>query len=108
MPPQKTQLKRNKKPEKNTANQSLEILKSIMPSAAPPSIPTRFQSYGYEEDPVTGNLSLQKPLDVYYSGEKGDSIGPGSYNLKRNINNGHFIDFGKVDYQRTHFIYKKR
>ena len=52
---------------------------SMMQSTIPangygvPSIPDRFQSYGYEEDD-RGQLHLQKPLHPGYSGIKGDTV----------------------------------
>lgn len=43
-----------------------------------PSIPTKFQSYGYDETP-DGHLVCQQPLRPGYTGIKGDTVGPGDY-----------------------------
>eukprot|EP01041_Mallomonas_annulata_P007348 gene7348-14997_t len=44
----------------------------------PPSIPTKFQSYGYE-DAQDGRLVLQEPTRPGFTGIKGDTVGPGDY-----------------------------
>ena len=43
-----------------------------------PSIPNRFQGYGYDAD-QNGKLRPQKPLKPGFSGIKGDEVGPGDY-----------------------------
>ena len=43
-----------------------------------PSIPTRHQSYGYE-DAQDGRLVLQEPVRPGFTGVKGDTVGPGDY-----------------------------
>lgn len=51
-----------------------------MPTA--PSIPAASQCYGYEENPETGDLVMQRPMNVGYKGEKGDTAGPLDYDPK--------------------------
>lgn len=46
-----------------------------------PSIPTKFQSYGYESNNL-GHLVLQEPLIPGFAGTKDDAVGPGDYNPK--------------------------
>lgn len=54
-------------------------LKAQQPTA--PSIPTKFQSFGYEEDDV-GKLKPQSALNPGFSGGRFDSVGPGDYDPK--------------------------
>mmetsp|Transcript_28464 Transcript_28464/g.37212 ORF Transcript_28464/g.37212 Transcript_28464/m.37212 type:complete len:594 (+) Transcript_28464:173-1954(+) len=49
-----------------------------------PSIPTKMQSYGYEEGGDHGELVMQKPAAKGYSGLKGDVAGPGAYSANEN------------------------
>ena len=49
-----------------------------------PSIPTKFQSYGYETD-KTGKLSLQEPLYPVYAGKGKDAVGPCEYDPKIDV-----------------------
>lgn len=49
-----------------------------------PSIPTRFQSYGYENGP-DGRLHLQDPLYPVYSGRANDTVGPCEYDPNINV-----------------------
>lgn len=57
----------------------LSALISAQPTA--PSIPNKFQSFGYEED-ETGKLKPQASLNPGFSGERFDSVGPGDYDVK--------------------------
>jgi len=75
--------------------QSEEMSWSRMPTA--PSIPAANQCYGYEENPATGDLVMQRPMNQGYKGEKGDTAGPLDYKpklsqTKRNVRS---IDFSK-------------
>jgi hypothetical protein len=72
---------------------SLDILRSIIPSA-PPSVPNRFQSFGYEQDDETGKMIPTKPFGII-TGVKDDMIGPGQYNVAGNMASGKAINFGK-------------
>uniref|UniRef100_A0A7S1U572 Sperm-tail PG-rich repeat-containing protein 2 n=1 Tax=Phaeomonas parva TaxID=124430 RepID=A0A7S1U572_9STRA len=49
---------------------------SRMPTV--PSIPTKAQSYGYEEGEA-GELMMQQPVDRRHTGRTGDTVGPGDY-----------------------------
>lgn len=62
-----------------------------------PSIPTREQCFGYEED-ETGHLQLQQPLQAGYKGTKNDSVGPGDYDIKLSgkFNKKYAVTFHKV------------
>ncbi len=56
----------------------LDALKLLTLNVSAPSIPTKFQSFGYEEA-EDGNLRLQEPLRPGFSGLKNDQVGPGDY-----------------------------
>lgn len=71
-------VKRKKDPVENSG-----IGWARIPTA--PSIPTTFQSFGYEQA-GTGELIMQKNQQIVYSGVKTDSVGPGQYNLPENRN----------------------
>lgn len=59
---------------------NLRVLQlTAQPSA--PSIPTKFQSFGYEET-EDGLLHPQQPLKPGFSGLKNDGVGPGDYDPK--------------------------
>lgn len=78
-----------------TRNSSLDILKEILPTAAaPPSMPNRFQSFGYQQDEETGKLIAQQPFGII-TGIKDDQIGPGQYNVAGNLAHGKSVNFGK-------------
>jgi len=49
-----------------------------------PSIPTRFQGYGYEHGP-DGRLQLQDPLYPVYTGKAHDAVGPCEYDPKTDV-----------------------
>lgn len=72
------------KPKK--INKSSNILEDLnIPTVSKiPSIPTRFQSYGYEIG-RDGSLILQDALHAGYSGLKKDTVGPGDYEPKLEI-----------------------
>lgn len=59
----------------------LDALKQLSIQASAPSIPTKFQSFGYEET-EDGNLRLQEPLRPGFTGLKNDHVGPGDYDPK--------------------------
>jgi len=59
-----------------------------------PSIPTRAQSYGYEEGD-TGELVQQVPKDKGFSGKADDLPGPGHYQPKFIEKHSHAVTFGK-------------
>ena len=72
------------KPIRRSRSQSAGIFERIgefraQPSA--PSIPTKFQSFGYEESDG-GLLRPQEPLKPGFSGIKEDRVGPGDYDPK--------------------------
>lgn len=50
-------------------------------SGTAPSIPNKFQSYGYESG-KDGRLALQEPLYPVYSGKGADAVGPCEYDPK--------------------------
>ncbi len=50
-------------------------------ASAAPSIPNKFQSYGYECG-RDGRLALQDPLYPVYSGKMNDAVGPCEYDPK--------------------------
>ena len=52
---------------------------AIVKPANVPSIPMRHQAYGFEEDPTSGKLVLQKPVYPGYTGLKNDKVGPMDY-----------------------------
>ena len=63
-------------------NEALMNSLGATPSGAnAPSIPTKFQSYGYENG-KDGRLSLQEPLYPVYSGKGNDAVGPCEYDPK--------------------------
>jgi len=49
-----------------------------------PSIPTRFQSYGYEST-ANGKILLQDPVNPGFSGVRDDKVGPCDYDPKVNL-----------------------
>ncbi|KAJ1398717.1 hypothetical protein B484DRAFT_471733 [Ochromonadaceae sp. CCMP2298] len=53
------------------------------PASMAPSIPTKFQSYGYELS--EGRLELQEPLYPVYSGTRQDAVGPCEYDPKSDL-----------------------
>jgi hypothetical protein len=69
------------------------------PGTAPtaPSIPTKFQSYGYDVGPQ-GTLKLQDPLYPVYSGKGSDAVGPAEYDPNINVRyrSAPKPNFGKV------------
>lgn len=76
------------------------LLNSLGGSAsatAAPSIPTKFQSYGYECD-RDGRLKLQDPLYPVYSGKQADAVGPCEYDPKIDVKfkSAPKASFGKV------------
>lgn len=76
-------------------SKSLELL-SVRQSA--PSIPTKFQSYGYEHEvDYSGSLIPQELERPGHTGIKLDTVGPGEYNPNINIKFNHTpnIDFAK-------------
>jgi len=66
-------------------------------AAGAPSIPTKFQSYGYETD-KSGKLTLQEPLYPVYSGKGKDAVGPCEYDPKvdTKFRSAPKANFGKV------------
>lgn len=66
-------------------------------ASAAPSIPTRFQSYGYELG-SDGRLMLQDPLYPVYSGKQNDAVGPCEYDPKIDVKykSAPKSNFGKV------------
>jgi hypothetical protein len=71
-------------------------IKTLNPSVVP-SIPTRFQSYGYEAG-NDGKLALQDPVVPGYSGTKTDGVGPGDYDPKIDVKyTSKSISFGHTD-----------
>ncbi len=70
---------------------------ALNPSTVP-SIPTRFQSYGYETVPGEGNkLELQDATVPGYSGTHRDSVGPADYDPNINVKySTKTISFAKV------------
>lgn len=62
-----------------------------------PSIPTKYQSYGYECN-ADGRLSLQDPLYPVYSGKLHDAVGPCEYDPKIDVRykSAPKTSFGKV------------
>jgi len=58
-----------------------------------PSIPVRHQAYGFEPDPNTGKLVLQKPSYPGYTGVKGDTVGPMDY-MPKPIEKPNVTNFG--------------
>ena len=59
----------------------LDTLRQLATHGSAPSIPTKFQSFGYEET-ETGDLRLQEPLKPGFTGVKNDTVGPGDYDPK--------------------------
>jgi hypothetical protein len=59
----------------------LDSLKQLTTHISAPSIPNKFQSFGYEETDG-GDLRLQEPLKPGFSGLKYDAVGPGDYDVK--------------------------
>ena len=53
-------------------------------SSVAPSIPTKYQSYGYECG-ADGRLALQDPLYPVYSGKQSDAVGPCEYDPKIDV-----------------------
>ena len=78
-----------------TRDENDEINYSRMPTA--PSIPAASQCYGYEENPASGDLVMQRPINVGYKGEKGDTCGPLDYNprLSQTTKTTRTTDFSK-------------
>lgn len=70
---------------------------NILAGKQAPSIPTKFQSHGYETKP-DGRLELQEPLNPGYSGKRYDAVGPADYNPKVDVKfkAAPKINFGKV------------
>ena len=68
-----------------------------------PSIPTRGQSYGYEEGKF-GELVMQKAPKGGHSGRPGDIVGPGAYqNLNAKKSSKIATDWARSGSQRTDF-----
>ena len=68
-----------------------------------PSIPTRGQSYGYEEGKF-GELVMQKAPKGGHSGRPGDVVGPGAYqNLGSKTSTRIATDWARSGSQRTDF-----
>ncbi len=69
-----------------------------------PSIPAPNQSYGYEEGEY-GELIMQRPPHLGYTGKVGDVPGPGEYESsdKQNITSTRTIDFSKSRSKRSDF-----
>jgi len=61
-----------------------------------PSIPTKTQSYGYEEGGDHGELVMQRPAQIGHSGIKGDLAGPGSYDLRAHTLSADVDKKGKI------------
>ena len=59
-----------------------------------PSIPTKHQSYGFEEDDK-GNLVEQKPVYPGYTGLKHDTVGPMDYNPTYGLRSKKTTNFSK-------------
>ena len=59
-----------------------EIFNEIPERKIIPSIPVKHQSYGYEEDNITGNLVRQGPINPGFSGMPENMVGPGDYDPK--------------------------
>lgn len=72
-----------KKPMRRSRSQPshLDSLRQLTSHISAPSIPTKFQSFGYEET-EDGDLRLQEPLKPGFSGTKYDAVGPGDYDPK--------------------------
>lgn len=82
---------------KNYRKTKLDVdIKGLNPSIVP-SIPTRFQSYGYEAG-NDGKLALQDPVVPGYSGTKNDGVGPGDYDPKIEVKySSKNVTFGHTD-----------
>ena len=65
-------------------NEALAKSLGVPITTVAPSIPTRFQSYGYEHGP-DGRLHLQNPLYPVYTGRANDTVGPCEYDPNINI-----------------------
>eukprot|EP01035_Chromulina_nebulosa_P022207 gene22207-28756_t len=74
--------------------------------AAVPSIPTKNQAFGYEEDNI-GTLIPQAPLIAGFSGLKSDSVGPGDYEPKvaPTVKSARQVSFGKFTTRENGFGY---
>lgn len=71
--------------EQRTASQSGLKIKNdstvaLLKMQSPPSIPSHNNVFGYEEA-SHGMLIKQTNPDIIFAGEKGDTIGPGHYNI---------------------------
>ena len=90
--------KKKRAPPKPAVNLVQEL---ISPSLGPrvPSIPTKFQGYGYEPTD-SGVLLPQDPLNPGFSGLSGDSVGPGDYNPNDGVkfHGSTSVDFTKVGF----------
>lgn len=62
---------------KSRSAPSMHVIGSLQSPCAP-SIPTKYQSFGYEED-ETGRLKPQEALQAGFTGAPLDSVGPGDY-----------------------------
>lgn len=71
----------------------------IRPVLQAPSIPTRFQSFGYELG-NNGKLVLQDSPGAGYSGVKGDTVGPGDYEPTELLHRKGGADFGRASERR--------
>ena len=78
-------------------NRALSEALAAAGNRVPPSIPTRFQSYGYEVTDA-GDLQLQEPLYPVYQGSGDSAVGPGDYEPKDTIRfkKAPTAQFGKV------------
>lgn len=67
------------KPKQFHKSHLKKILNDLLPPQnTTPSIPTKFQGYGYEVS-ANGKLELQDPVNPGYSGTKNDTVGPLDY-----------------------------
>ena len=83
--------------KRRTPHEYLESIIEIRTSLNPPSIPNKFQSYGYDEAD-NGMLILQDSVRQGYTGLHGNAVGPGDYDPDLGAVKGHTMkpNFSKV------------
>jgi hypothetical protein len=86
-----------KKPFKARKHEPLLIKAEVPTPVQGPSIPSKLQSYGYDIDPRSGQLTLQDSVYQGYTGNKQDRVGPGDYDPNDDIRFRHHdaAAFGK-------------
>lgn len=86
------------KPKQFQKSHMKKILNEILPPQKnTPSIPTKFQAYGYETG-ADGKLELQDPVNPGYSGKGADTVGPLDYdpNMSAKYKNIPTTNFARV------------